>query len=84
MPYKRFMDQRAEISGSELRSQLHDPAGTGSDVAAYLHGTPLDSAVKKVTAAYERCVHAETCAKDGDISGMHKAYRQVFGDYYPG
>lgn len=68
---------------SELRSQLHDPAGTGSDVAAYLHGTPLDSAVKKVTTAYERCVHAETCAKDGDLSGMHKAYRQVFGDYYP-
>jgi predicted nucleotidyltransferase len=68
---------------SELRNQLHDPAGTGSDVAAYLHGPTLDSAVSKVTSAYERCVRAETCAKGGDLAGMHKAYGQVFGDYYP-
>lgn len=68
---------------SELRSQLHDPAGTGSDVAAYLHGTALDSAVKKVTGAYERCVRAEKCAKNEDPMGMHKAYGQVFGNYYP-
>jgi hypothetical protein len=68
---------------SELRSQLHDPAGTGSDVAAYLHGTPLDAAVKKVTSAYERCVRAEKCAKNEDFTGMHTSYGQVFGDYYP-
>jgi len=68
---------------TELKSQLHDPAGTGSDVAAYLHGTALDSAVSKVTSAFERCVRADKCAKDEDFAGMHKAYRQVFGDYYP-
>jgi hypothetical protein len=68
---------------AELRSQLHDPAGTGSDVAAYLRGAALDSAVSKVTSAYERCVRAEKCAKDEDLEGMHKAYGQVFGDYYP-
>jgi hypothetical protein len=68
---------------SELRSQLHDPAGTGSDVAAYLHGTALDSAVNKVASAYERCVRAERCAKNEDFMGMHTAYGQVFGDYYP-
>jgi hypothetical protein len=68
---------------SELRSQLHDPAGIGSDVAAYLHGTALDSAVKKVTSAYERCVRAEKCAKNEDFTGMHTAYGHVFGDYYP-
>jgi hypothetical protein len=62
---------------------LADPSGTGSNVASYLHGTALDSAVSKVTAAYERCVRAEKCAKDDDIAGMHKAYGQVFGDYYP-
>jgi hypothetical protein len=67
----------------ELKGQLHDPAGTGSDVAAYLRGTALDSAVGKVTSAYERCVRAEKCAKDDDLAGMHMAYGQVFGDYYP-
>lgn len=68
---------------SELRSQLHDPAGTGSDVAAYLHRTALDSAVKKIGSAYERCVRAEKSAKDGNLTSMHTAYGQVFGDYYP-
>jgi hypothetical protein len=68
---------------TELRNQLADPAGTGSDVAAYLHGTALDSAVSKMSAAYERCVRADTCAKDEDSAGMHKAYGQVFGGYYP-
>lgn len=67
----------------ELRNQLGDPAGTGSDVAAYLHGTALDSAVSKVTTAYERCMRAEKAAKDGDLAGMHNAYGRVFGDYYP-
>jgi hypothetical protein len=67
---------------AELRSQLHDPAGTGSDVAAYLRGAALDSAVSKVTSAYERCIRADKCAKDDDVAGMHKAYGQVFGDYY--
>lgn len=70
-------------SRTELRSQLADPSGTGSDVASYLHGTALDSAVSRVTAAYERCVRAEKCAKDDDLVGMHKAYCQVFGDCYP-
>lgn len=68
---------------TELKSQLHDPAGTGSDVAAYLHGTALDSAVSKVTSAFERCVRADKCAKDEDFVGMHEAYGQVFGGYYP-
>ncbi len=68
---------------TQLKSQLHDPAGTGSDVAAYLRGTALDSAVSKVTSAFERCVRADKCAKDEDFAGMHKAYGQVFGEYYP-
>lgn len=67
----------------QLRHQLHDPAGTGRDVAAYLHGTALDSAVSKVTSAFERCVRADKCAKDNDASAMHEAYGQVFGSYYP-
>lgn len=67
----------------QLRHQLHDPAGNGSDVADYLQGAALDSAVSKVTSAFERCVRAEKCAKDNDVDGMHKAYGQVFGDYYP-
>lgn len=66
-----------------LRSQLHDPAGAGSDVAAYLRGTALDSACKKVTSAYERCVRAEKYAKNEDLTGMHTEYGHVFGDYYP-
>ena len=68
---------------TKLKRQLADPSGTGSDVASYLHGTALDSAVSKVTTAYERCVRAEKCAKDEDVAEMHKAYGQVFGDYYP-
>lgn len=68
---------------TKLRSQLHDPAGTGSNVAAYLHGTELDSAVSKVTRAFEQCVRADRCAKDEDFVGMHEAYGQVFGSYYP-
>lgn len=72
-----------EKARTELKSQLHDPAGTGSDVAAYLHGTALDSAVSKVTSAFERCVRADKCAKDEDFVGMHEAYGQVFGGYYP-
>ena len=70
-------------ASAKLKRPLHDPAGTGSNVAAYLHGTALDSTVSKVTSAYERCVRADKCAKDGDLAGMHTAYRQVFGDYYP-
>lgn len=76
----RYFFEKAQ---GKLRNQLHDPAGTGSDVAAYLHGSALDSAVSKVTTAYKRCVRAETCAKDEDLAGMHRAYGQVFGDYYP-
>lgn len=68
---------------TELKNQLHDPAGTGSDVAACLRGTALDSAVSKVTSAFERCVRADKCAKDEDFAGMHKADGQVFEDYYP-
>jgi hypothetical protein len=77
----RFFFDKAR---AELRSQLADPAGTSSDVATYLYGTALDSAVRKVTTAYERCVRAERSAKDDDAAEMHKAYGQVFGDYYPG
>lgn len=68
---------------TELRRQLHDPAGTGSDVAAYLHGSALDSAVSKVTTAYERCVRAEKAARENSLIAMHKAYGQVFGGSYP-
>lgn len=68
---------------TELRSPLADPAGTSSDVAAYLHGTALDSAVSKVSTAYERCARAEKCADGDDLAGMHKAYGQVFGEHYP-
>ena len=68
---------------TELKSPLADPSGTGSDVAAYLHGTALNSAVRKVSTAYERCTHAERCADGDDLAGMHKAYGQVFGEHYP-
>jgi hypothetical protein len=51
--------------------------------AKCLHGTALDSAVSKVTTAYERCVRADQCVNEEDLAGMHKAYGQVFGDYYP-
>jgi hypothetical protein len=76
----RYFFDRAR---GQLRHQLPDPAGTGSDVADYLQGAALDSAVSKVTSAFERCVRADKCAKDNDADGMHKAYSQVFGDYYP-
>ena len=52
-------------------------------MAAYLHGTALNSAVSKVSTAYERYTHAERCADDDDLAGMHKAYGQVFGEHYP-
>lgn len=67
---------------TELRSKLHDPAGSGSDVARYLHGSALDSAVSRVTTACERCVRAEKAAKEKDLAAMHRAYEQVFGDCY--
>jgi hypothetical protein len=49
----------------------------------YLHGAALDSAVSKVTSAYECCVRAEKCARNDDATGMHTAYGHVFGGYYP-
>ena len=68
---------------SKLRDQLHDPAGTGKDVAAYLHGEALNVAVSKVESAMDRCKRAENAFKDGDLDAMHTAYSQVFGDAYP-
>jgi hypothetical protein len=76
----RFFFDKAR---GQLRHQLHDPAGTGSDVATYLQGAALDSAVSKMTSAFEQCVRADKCAKDNDVEGVHKAYGQVFGHYYP-
>ncbi|MGA7361706.1 MAG: hypothetical protein WBZ07_01975, partial [Candidatus Dormiibacterota bacterium] len=74
-----FFDKaRQSLSGA-----LSDPAGTGKDVALYLHGTELKSATSKVTTAYERCLRAEKAAKTGDLAVMHETYRRVFGDYYP-
>jgi hypothetical protein len=70
-------------AGGKLREQLHDPAGTGKDVAAYLHGGALDSAVSKAETAYERCVRAEKAFKIDDPATMHEAYSRVFGSYYP-
>jgi hypothetical protein len=67
----------------KLREPLHDPAGTGKDVAAYLHGTALDAAVSKVERAYERCVQAEKAFAADDLAAMHEAYDRVFGNYYP-
>ena len=40
-------------------------------------------AIRKMTTAYERCVRAEKAVKDDDLAAMHRAYGQVFGDYYP-
>ena len=68
---------------SGLNDPLHDPAGTGADVAAYLHGVALKAAISNVTTAYDRCVRAELAAKEGDIAAMHRAYGQVFGEHYP-
>ena len=68
---------------SKLREPLHDPAGTGKDVAAYLHGTALDSAVSKIESAYERCNRAEKASEADDLAGMHEAYGRIFGSYYP-
>lgn len=67
----------------KLRESLHDPAGTGKDVAAYLHGTALDAAVSKVERAYERCIRAEKAFAADDLAAMHEAYGRVFGSYYP-
>jgi len=67
----------------KLRERLHDPAGTGKDVAAYLHGTALDSAVSKVETAYDRCVQAAKAFEADDPAAMHEAYGRVFGNYYP-
>ena len=60
-----------------------DPAGTGKDVAAYLHGDALQAARSKVKTALERCERAQRAFTDDDSAGMHEAYRRVFGDYYP-
>ena len=68
---------------SKLRDQLHDPAGTGKDVAAYLHGSALDTAVSKVESASDRCRKAERAYKESDLSEMHKVYGKVFGGDYP-
>lgn len=67
----------------KLREPLHDPAGTGKDVAAYLHGTALDAAVSKVESAYERCLRAEKASEADNLAAMHEAYGRVFGSYYP-
>jgi hypothetical protein len=67
----------------KLREPLSDPAGTGKDVGAYLHGTALDEAVSKVESAFKRCERAEEAAKNGDLAAMHEAYRRVFGECYP-
>jgi hypothetical protein len=74
-----FFDKATSV----LKSPLADPAGTGKDVGAYLHGSALETALTKVATASKRSHQAEECAKSGDLSVMHNAYRQVFGDYYP-
>ena len=76
----RFFFDKARTGLSE---QLHDPAGTGADVAAYLHGAALKAAIGKVTSAYDRCVRAGLAAKEGDLAETHRIYRQVFGGAYP-
>jgi Second Messenger Oligonucleotide or Dinucleotide Synthetase domain len=67
----------------KLRESLSDPAGTGKDVGAYLHGTALDEVVSKAESAFKRCQRAEEAAQSGNVAVMHEAYRRVFGDYYP-
>ncbi len=67
----------------KLRESLSDPAGTGKDVGAYLHGTALNDAISKVETAFKRCDRAEASAKNGDLAAMHEAYSKVFGNYYP-
>lgn len=67
----------------KLSTPLPDPAGTGKDVAAYLHGDALQAARSKVKTALERCERAQRAFTDDDSAGMHEAYRRVFGDYYP-
>lgn len=67
-----------------LPRQQRDPAGTGTDVGAYLGGgQALNDAVSKAKSAYERCGRAENAAAAGNLAAAHAAYRQVFGDYYP-
>jgi hypothetical protein len=77
----RFFFKKAR---TKLSEPLHDPSGTGKDVASYLDGTSLKSAVSKTESTFDRCNRAEQALKDGDLLAMHKMYRQVFGDYYPG
>lgn len=66
-----------------LRHNLCDPAGSGSDLGAYLTGSSLKKAIAKLPAAHDRCVRGEKAAKEGDVAKMHEAYAGVFGDYYP-
>lgn len=68
----------------KLRYKLSDPAGLGGDVGAYLTGSGVESAIRKVGSAHDRCIRAEKARKEGGLVSMHKAYRDVFGDDYPG
>jgi hypothetical protein len=76
----RYFFKKAQ---GKLRQPLSDPAGTGKDVGAYLHGTALDEVVSKAESAFKRCERADEAAKNGDLAAMHEAYGRVFGDCYP-
>jgi SMODS-associating 4TM effector domain len=52
---RHFLDQ----ARTRLKRQLRDPAGTGTDVGTYLHGTALEEAVSKAQTTFDRCVKAE-------------------------
>jgi hypothetical protein len=66
----------------KLRESLSDPAGTGKDVGAYLSGSALDEAVRKVERAYKCCEDAEEAAVNSNLVVMHEAYSRVFGNFY--
>lgn len=74
-----FFDQARQ----RVRRMQQDPAGTGKDVGAYLHGLALEAAASKLKTAYERCTRAETATANGRLSDAHASYRLVFGNYYP-
>jgi hypothetical protein len=69
-------------ASDKLRHKISDPAGTELDVGAYLTGTAREQAISKMSTAHQRCVRADTAAKEDNLAAMHAEYSKVFGGYY--
>ena len=74
-----FFDKARE----KIKYKAQDPAGYGHQINGLDNITTVDSAIRKMEAAYNHALLAEQSDSNLNIHNAVEEWRKVFGDFFP-